>query len=64
MDMAFCGRRRRLPKAIESLEKALKKEPTFLPILRNLGEAYQLRGQDGKAIAVFEKALKRMTRTV
>ena len=45
-------------KAIEYLEKALKKEPTFLPILRNLGEAYQFKGQDRQAIAIFERALK------
>jgi predicted Zn-dependent protease len=45
-------------KAVEHLEKASRKEPTFLPILRNLGEAYHLIGQEGRAISVFERALK------
>jgi predicted Zn-dependent protease len=46
------------PKAVEYLEKASRKDPAFLPILRNLGEAYQLMGQDRQAISVFERALK------
>jgi beta-barrel assembly-enhancing protease len=45
-------------KAIDFLEKASKEDPTFLPILRNLGEAYQLKGQDRQAIAVLERALR------
>jgi predicted Zn-dependent protease len=45
-------------KAIEYLEKASNKEPTFLPILRSLGEAYQLMGRDRQAISVLERALK------
>lgn len=45
-------------KAIEYLEKASRKDPTFLPILTNLGEAYHLMGQDRHAISVFERALK------
>jgi tetratricopeptide (TPR) repeat protein len=45
-------------KAIDFLAKASTEDPTFLPILRNLGEAYQLKGQDRQAIAVFERALR------
>jgi predicted Zn-dependent protease len=45
-------------KAIDFLEKASREDPTFLPILRNLGEAYQLKGQDRQAIAVLERALR------
>ena len=42
-------------KAIEFLEKASREDPTFLPILRNLGEAHQLKGEDRQAIAVLER---------
>jgi predicted Zn-dependent protease len=45
-------------KAIEFLEKASREDPTFLPILRDLGEAYQLKGQDKQAIAVLERAMR------
>jgi tetratricopeptide (TPR) repeat protein len=45
-------------KAIEFLEKASREDPTFLPILRNLGEANQLKGQDRQAIAVLERGLR------
>jgi predicted Zn-dependent protease len=45
-------------KAVEYLEKASRKDAAFLPILRNLGEAYQLMGQDRQAISVLERALK------
>jgi predicted Zn-dependent protease len=45
-------------KAIDFLDKALREDPTFLPILRNLGEAHQLKGQDRQAIAVLERALR------
>jgi predicted Zn-dependent protease len=45
-------------KAVEYLEKASSKDPAFLPILSNLGEAYQLMGQDRQAISVLERALK------
>jgi len=45
-------------KAIEFLDRASKEDPTFLPILRNLGEAYQLKGQDRQAIGVLERALR------
>jgi predicted Zn-dependent protease len=45
-------------KAIEYLERASRKDPTFIPILRNLGEAYHLMGQDREAISVLERALR------
>ncbi len=45
-------------KATEFLSRAAREDPTFLPALRNLGEAYQLKGQDRQAIAVFERALR------
>lgn len=45
-------------RAIEHLQKALKGQPEPLPVLRNLGETYQLKGQDNKAIAVLEKSLE------
>lgn len=45
-------------KAIDFLEKASREDPTFLPVLRNLGEAHQLKGQDRQAIAVLERALR------
>jgi len=45
-------------KAIDHFEKALEEAPDTLPILRHLGEAYQLQGQDRRAIKVFERALK------
>jgi predicted Zn-dependent protease len=44
--------------AIHHFEKALEDAPDTLPILRHLGEAYQLQGQDRRAIQVFERALK------
>ena len=45
-------------RAIGHLQKALKGQPETLPVLRNLGETYQLKGQDRKAIAIFEKSLE------
>ncbi len=45
-------------KAIQELEKSLKDKPDFIPILRTLGEAYQMKGQDKEALAVLQKALK------
>jgi tetratricopeptide (TPR) repeat protein len=39
------------------LEKALEGYPEAIPILTNLGEAYQLSGQDKEAIRVLKKAL-------
>jgi len=47
------------PRSINHLRKALIGLPESLPILRNLGEAYQLVGQDNEAIAVLEKALEK-----
>ena len=44
--------------AIEHFEKALAGGVTHLPILRNLGEVYQMKGQDRKAVSVLEKALE------
>ena len=45
-------------KSVDHLRKALAGLPESLPVLRNLGEAYQLVGQDAQAIDVLEKALK------
>lgn len=44
--------------AINHFQKALGGLPESLPVLRYLGEVYQLRGQDQKALDIFEKALK------
>jgi predicted Zn-dependent protease len=46
------------PGAEEYFEKALKAAPEMLPILTELGEAYQLQGRDHKAIEVAERVLK------
>jgi len=46
------------PKAIEHFEKALKEAPDVTPILIELGETYQLQGQDRKAIEVVERVLR------
>jgi predicted Zn-dependent protease len=43
---------------IHHLNKALEGEPHSIIILRNLGEAYQMNGQNREAISVLEKALK------
>lgn len=43
--------------AIEQLKKSLEKNPGFVPALIHLGEAYQMSGQDRKAISVLEQAL-------
>jgi predicted Zn-dependent protease len=45
-------------KAVEHLEMASAEAPGALPVLRHLGEAYQLQGQDRKAIRVFQRALE------
>jgi predicted Zn-dependent protease len=45
-------------KAVEHFEKALQEAPGMLPLLRHLGEAYQLQGRDRKAIRVLERALE------
>jgi len=44
--------------AIEHLEKALKGAPGLTPILLHLADAYQLQGQDRKAIEVVERVLR------
>lgn len=44
--------------AIDHFEKALSEQPDASPILRYLGETYQLQGKDREAITVFESALK------
>ncbi len=46
------------PKAMEHFEKALKEAPDLTPILIELGETYQLQGQDRKAIEVIERVLR------
>ena len=46
------------PKAIDHFEKALKEAPDVTPILIELGETYQLQGQDRKAIEVVERVLR------
>ncbi len=45
-------------KSIDYFLKALKGKPESLLILRNLGETYQLKGQDEDAIVILERALK------
>lgn len=44
-------------KAADHFERALQGQSDPIPILRNLGETYQLMGKDREAISVFEKAL-------
>ena len=44
--------------AVDHLQGALKGQPDSLLVLKNLGEAYQLKGQNGEAIGVLEKVLK------
>jgi predicted Zn-dependent protease len=44
--------------AIDHFARALEEAPGTLPVLRHLGEAYQLQGRDREAIRVFERALK------
>jgi len=46
------------PKAIEHFQKALKEAPDLTPILIELAEAYQLQGQDRKAIELAERVLR------
>lgn len=47
----------RYDRAIQELLKAEDAQPNFVPILRTLGQAYQLNGQDQKALHVLKKAL-------
>jgi tetratricopeptide (TPR) repeat protein len=44
---------------IEHVKKAVEIDPDYLPALRNLGVAYLKTGQNEKAIAAFDEALKR-----
>jgi predicted Zn-dependent protease len=44
--------------AIGHFQKALVAQPNSVPILRNLGKAYQMKGQDAEALRVLERALK------
>ncbi len=44
--------------AIHYIKKASELKPNFIPILTNLGEAYQLNGQNEEAISVLEDALE------
>jgi predicted Zn-dependent protease len=46
------------PMAIEHFEKALKGARDLTPILIELGETYQLQGQDRKAIEILERVLR------
>ena len=48
----------RYDEAIRELEKTLQWYPDFIPILRTLGEAYQINGQDQKALKVLKRALE------
>jgi tetratricopeptide (TPR) repeat protein len=45
-------------KAIQELKMALEGRPDFVPLLRTLGEAYQMNGKDKEALTVFKKALR------
>jgi predicted Zn-dependent protease len=48
----------RFGQAVEYLEKARAGAPHFQPILTNLAEAYQMNGNNRKAIEVLQEALK------
>ena len=50
-------RESKYPKAITALKKARQKQPEFPPILRTLGEAYLMDGQQKKAMGVLQTAL-------
>jgi len=43
--------------AISELRQSLEGKPDFIPILRTLGEAYQMNRQEGEAEATLEKVL-------
>ncbi len=51
-------RENKYPEAISALNKARDKQPEFPPILRTLGEAYLMNGQQKKATHVLETALE------
>jgi predicted Zn-dependent protease len=44
--------------AVKQFQKALEGGVGLLPILKNLAEVYQMKGQDNEAISYLEKALK------
>jgi len=47
----------RYKEAIRELKQSLEGKPDFIPILRTLGEAYQLNGQENEARTVLKKVL-------
>ena len=51
-------RESKYPEAISALKKAREEQPEFPPILRTLGEAYLMDGQQKKAMGVLETALE------
>jgi predicted Zn-dependent protease len=51
-------RESKYPEAITALKKARQKQPEFPPILRTLGEAYMMNGQQKKAMGVLKTALE------
>ena len=53
-----CNRKSEYDLAIEHFQKALLGQPDSIPVLRSLGQSYQMKGQDAEAIAVLEKALR------
>lgn len=44
--------------AIRHLKKARSEKPDFVPVLTNLGKAYQMKGRDSEAVSVLRNALK------
>ena len=46
----------RFPASIDYLQRALQRDPEALPILKSLGETYQMKGDHEKAIDILEKA--------
>ncbi len=51
-------RRAEYEKAVEHLKIALRARPESVPILRYLGEAYQLQGRDKEAVSALQEALE------
>lgn len=47
----------RYGEAIQELKKALAQSPRFIPILRELGEAYLLNGQGKEAVTILKEAV-------
>lgn len=44
------------PASIDYLQRALNQDPEALPVLRSLGETYQMKGDAAKAVDILEKA--------